>query len=362
MNNKTNQMMAFNSCDAIEDHFEYCSDCLMCQSLQSDQTFQNQSWNESKSQILSTYSTNDNQMWNCLPLLPIDYMNNDFNNQLMAFPTVLSQNGFALMPQNVFNAFNEEYNESEKCGQPFISTEGTVRLNLRNALMVDISINRAIRVTNSMNGDLISVNFCGKSTAIRHRFGRIFQNENIVLFESESRIAQICENGIYFKSKNRSLSYLLDESGCKSTAIRFMNSNTNDYINHVFFDMAFNGENCYKRLSQVISDSIITSDEKGFDFWQISGVRIRQSISGDIRISKSYGRIIVWISPVNGKIKINTPLVRIKMNDNNENQYLRIVKLDKKNEIRIVAQKNELNLQYGSQKASLNLMNQICIN
>jgi hypothetical protein len=266
------------------------------------------------------------------------------------------------MPQNVFNAFNEEYNESEKCGQPFISTEGTVRLNLRNALMVDISINRAIRVTNSMNGDLISVNFCGKSTAIRHRFGRIFQNENIVLFESESRIAQICENGIYFKSKNRSLSYLLDESGCKSTAIRFMNSNTNDYINHVFFDMAFNGENCYKRLSQVISDSIITSDEKGFDFWQISGVRIRQSISGDIRISKSYGRIIVWISPVNGKIKINIPLVRIKMSDNNENQYLRIVKLDKKNEIRIVAQKNELNLQYGSQKASLNLMNQICIN
>jgi hypothetical protein len=84
--------------------------------------------------------------------------------------------------------------------------------------------------------------------------------------------SQICCRGVTFTSLNRSLIYLVDNSGCKTTTERFRKLNY-DFTSHIFHSNALSGEYARQSAFAIVLRGSYELSEYGSDqLWQLAGI------------------------------------------------------------------------------------------
>jgi hypothetical protein len=155
-------------------------------------------------------------------------------------------------------------------GQPFVTREGFISLVLTQDIRLDISSNHSIRV--STPDWIAAINHLGQSVGIIHPFGRVFEDMNCCNIESGIHLAKMCWRGVTFTSLNRSLIYLVDNSGCKTTTERFRKLNY-DFTSDIFHSNALSGEYARQRaFADVLRGNYESSEDGSDQLWQLAGI------------------------------------------------------------------------------------------
>lgn len=205
-------------------------------------------------------------------------------------------------------------------GQPFVTTDGYVSLILSEDMRIDISASHSIRVSTS--NSIAAINHFGKSVGIIHPFGRVLQeiqSNDCCNIESGIHLAKMSSRGVTFTSLNRSLIYLVDNSGCKTTTERFRKLNY-DFTSDIFHLDALSGEYARQRaFADVLRSSYEVSQQGRDQLWQLAGIRIRYKPWGEVLVSKSFGKIMINVSHKKNLLKVVTPNLRVTISDDQEN-------------------------------------------
>ena len=155
-------------------------------------------------------------------------------------------------------------------GQPFVTTEGYISLFVSNDIRVDINTNNSICVTTPHSK--VSVDCLGQNIGITHPYGRVFKEGDICNIESGVHLAKMSNRGITFTSLKRTLIYLVDISGCKTTAERYRPLNY-DFTAEIFQTDALSGQYALSRAYAELSRHRYEVSEDGTDnIWYISGM------------------------------------------------------------------------------------------
>ncbi|CAG2110327.1 unnamed protein product [Medioppia subpectinata] len=250
----------------------------------------------------------------------------------------------------------------ELIGQPLVTCDGSLAINLFKGIRVDINANHSIYV--SMGDSKVSVSNSGQNIGVVHRFGRVFKElvpQNNCHIESGIHLAKMCGRGITFTSLNRSLIYLVDSSGCKTTTERFRKLN-HDFSLDIFNSHALSADYGRQRaFADLIRGSYEVSEEGDEKFWYFPGLRIRQHVlTGDLMITKSYGKVVVYMNPSENSVKVNAPNLRITAT-NRPDSCLSIIKPHSKDEQRVTAGFNNFRVKYGSQKAGFDANDELVL-
>jgi hypothetical protein len=161
-------------------------------------------------------------------------------------------------------------------GQPFVTREGFISLVLTQDIRLDINSNHSIRV--STPDWIAAINHLGQSVGVIHPFGRVFQDMSCCNIESGIHLAKMCWRGVTFTSLNRSLIYLVDNSGCKTTTERFRKLNY-DFTSDIFHLDALSGEYARQRaFADILRGSYELSKDGSDQLWRLAGIQIPLSI------------------------------------------------------------------------------------
>jgi len=158
-------------------------------------------------------------------------------------------------------------------GKPFVTCDGYISLILSQDIRLDISANHSIRVSTS--DSIAAINHFGQSVGVIHPFGRVFQetnSRNCCNIESGIHLAKICSRGLTFTSLNRSLIYLVDNSGCKTTTERFRKLNY-DFTSDIFHSDQLSGDYARQRAFSDLTGGSYELSKYGIDqLWKLAGI------------------------------------------------------------------------------------------
>ncbi|KAK8772997.1 hypothetical protein V5799_012469 [Amblyomma americanum] len=196
---------------------------------------------------------------------------------------------------------------------PLVTSSGTVSMFLKHHVRVDISVDRAVRVVNFAKHCMAAFSRFGDRSCVCHPCGRALQEGCTVDVETGKRLAKISRRGVTFTAFHgrhlHGLVYLVDNSGTKSTTERFKVLRYDLALN-VFRCGSEQGSHLINSCFEIVAQSIYESTENG-DFWLVGGVHIIQRPSGDVEVSPDYGRNVIFTSPTDGSISMNTPISKI---------------------------------------------------
>ena len=137
--------------------------------------------------------------------------------------------------------------------------------------------------------------------AVIHPNGRVLVYEPRVEVQTEDDLnvknAKIYPRGISFTANNMALVYLLDEAGARSTSDMFHDLYATNIVDTLF-------EAQYWRT------------EAGVDCWNFKDVFIQQTMDGLVIVERRLeggGFVSIKASPSNGKIRINSDFVQVKL-------------------------------------------------
>eukprot|EP00092_Neocalanus_flemingeri_P025184 GFUD01027310.1.p1 GENE.GFUD01027310.1~~GFUD01027310.1.p1 ORF type:complete len:379 (+),score=85.31 GFUD01027310.1:31-1167(+) len=199
-----------------------------------------------------------------------------------------------------------------------VEQQGFISLKLRHAVVLDISPNLAIRLTNNIKNSSMSLSACTTQMALVHPKGRILQYGPRVEVQTEDEVnvknAKIYPRGISFTANNMALVYLLDEAGARSTSDMFHDLYATQIVDTLFM------ESCQKE-GQSVTTSIRQLDmarywrtEAGVDCWVIGHVFIQQTEDGLVTVErevKNGDSFVLKTSPSNGKVKFDSRFVQM---------------------------------------------------
>eukprot|EP00092_Neocalanus_flemingeri_P041200 GFUD01044860.1.p1 GENE.GFUD01044860.1~~GFUD01044860.1.p1 ORF type:complete len:381 (+),score=96.07 GFUD01044860.1:43-1185(+) len=199
-----------------------------------------------------------------------------------------------------------------------VKQQGYISLRLRHAVVLDISANLAIRLTNNLKNSSMSLSACTTQMALVHPKGRILQYGPRVEVQTEDEVnvknAKIYPRGISFTANNMALVYLLDEAGARSTSDMFHDLYATQIVDTLF------KESC-QREGQSVSTSIRLLDmarywrtEAGVDCWVIGHVFIQQTEDGLVTVEREVqhgDNFVLKTSPSNGKVRFDSRFVQM---------------------------------------------------
>merc|ERR1719318_405431 len=139
-----------------------------------------------------------------------------------------------------------------------VEQPGFISLRMRYGVVLDISSNMAIRLTNTSRESSISLSSCTTQMALVHSKGRMLQYGPRVEVQCEDNIsmknAKIYPRGVSFTANNMALVYLLDEAGARSTSDMFHDLYATQIADTLFM------ESC-QREGQAVTTSIQQLDK-----------------------------------------------------------------------------------------------------
>ncbi|GFQ75555.1 uncharacterized protein TNCT_532051 [Trichonephila clavata] len=239
---------------------------------------------------------------------------------------------------------------------PMVTTYGSVTIMLRHLVRVDVSPEGAVYVQNFSGQSVAVISGNGEKSCIIHSNSRVFQDgQEVHVMTYQNRIAKIGQRGVVFSSSSRSLAYLVDESGTKSTADRFLDLR-GDYSLDVFYDQQEQFDYSLEKCYEMASKSFQKSCQNGDDIWIIGGTQIKQDRYGNIEVSQDYRRRLITVLPTIGEVSVHTPYVSVTVGCYSK-RYL-TVQMDNR---RITSGFCGLTVQNGSQKAGLDRNGKVVI-
>ena len=203
-----------------------------------------------------------------------------------------------------------------------VEQEGFIRLKLNYQVVLDLNTNMGMRLKNPAKDTSITLSDSTKHAAIIHPKGRVLVYEPRVEVQTEDDLnvknAKVYPRGISFTANNMALVYLLDEAGARSTSDMFHDLYATNIVDTLF------GESCPKKESEeAVQESIKNLDEAqywrtevGVDCWIFKDVFIQQTIDGLVIVERRLeggGSISIKVSPSNGKIRLNSDFVQVKI-------------------------------------------------
>jgi len=194
---------------------------------------------------------------------------------------------------------------------------GYISLKLRFDVVLDISADMGIRLTNPTKCSSLVMSPCLTQMALIHPKGRVLQYGDRVEVQSEDFVsvknAKIYPRGVSFTANDMALVYLLDEAGARSTQDSF-----HDLYATIITDMLF--QEFFRDGYPPIAISIRLLEEtrywklgNGSDCWVIGGLFIQQTVDGLVTVRREVpdGSYMVKTSPGNGKIKFDSPFLKV---------------------------------------------------
>ncbi|GBN84642.1 hypothetical protein AVEN_246787-1 [Araneus ventricosus] len=121
------------------------------------------------------------------------------------------------LPYDGFQALSPDVPDS----YPMVTNYGSITLLLRHLIRIDISPEKAIYVTNSPSECVAVACGYGNKSGVIHPNGRVLHEGDDIHMITLNKKAKICKRGIVFTSTDHCLSYIVDQSGTKSTAEKF---------------------------------------------------------------------------------------------------------------------------------------------
>jgi len=194
-----------------------------------------------------------------------------------------------------------------------VEQPGFISFKMRHGVVLDISANMAIRLTNTPKDSSISLSSCTTQMAVVHPKGRMLQYGPRVEVQCEDDVsvknAKIYPRGISFTANNMALVYLLDEAGARSTSDMFHDLYATQIADTLFM------ESC-EREGQAVTTSIQQLDKARYwrtqgsvECWVIGPVFIQQTEDGLViveRETQQGDKFILKTSPSNGKVKVES--------------------------------------------------------
>lgn len=83
-------------------------------------------------------------------------------------------------------------------------------------------------------------------------------------------------------------------------------------------------------------------------------------VTGDLMVTKTFGKIVIYMSPHQNSVKVNAPNLRIAATNKAES-CLSVIKPHQKDEQRVVAGFDLFRVKYGSQKAGFDANDQLIL-
>lgn len=156
-------------------------------------------------------------------------------------------------------------------GQPFVTSEGFLSLIVNKDIRIDFHTNHSICVTTASMK--VAVDHLGLNIGVIHPFGHVFQeyDKQSVHIESGLHLAKMCPRGVTFTSLCRSLIYLVDTSGCKTTTERFRKLNY-DFTADIFYNNSLSGDIARQRSFAELCRHAYEESKSGTDKnWWLAG-------------------------------------------------------------------------------------------
>ena len=206
-----------------------------------------------------------------------------------------------------------------------VEQDGFIRLKLNFEVVLEMKTNMAMRLRNPNRDTSITLAASTKHAAIIHPKGRVLVYEPRVEVQTEDDLnvknAKVYPRGISFTANNMALVYLLDEAGARSTSDMFHDLYATNIVDTLFTESRSEEES-----EEAVQESIKTLDEAqywrtqaGVDCWVFKDVFIQQTMDGLVIVERKLedGRAAtIKVSPSNGKVRLNSDFVQVKVVSN----------------------------------------------
>ena len=285
-------------------------------------------------------------------------------------------------------------------GQPFVTPDGFLSLIISPDLRIDFNSNHSICVTTPAMK--VAIDHSGFNIGVIHPYGRVYQeiDKRCVHIESGLHLAKMCNRGVTFTSLCRSLIYLVDTSGCKTTTERFRKLNY-DFTADIFHADSLTGDVARQRSFAELCRHSFEMSKDGSDMnWWLQGstssivfanllasiygiyldatiyckwyndhfiinccpgAKIRHNLAnGNVTINKAYNQIHINIHPTKNYLRVNSEILRIVANLSAET-YFQVIKPHPRDEQRVAASANRFQVKNGSQKAGFDVNDELVL-
>lgn len=229
-------------------------------------------------------------------------------------------------PITVKNYFTEDFNDyygedPYQASGTIISPHGVITLRLNERIRVDISPERAVRVSNSKNGIVLALSASGSSSGLIHPNGRVYQYGSRVEImandgQGNDKFAKMWYKGVSFSSMQCALVYLVDSAGTRTTTDSFNDLSQHDFTLNIFYedspylDQTPSPTTTTQLVNEAVSILQATNywyTEDGTENWIINNVRISQTADGLVRVGRNSNKFSLRTSPTNGSASISSP-------------------------------------------------------
>ena len=172
--------------------------------------------------------------------------------------------------------------------QPIMSPGGYgYHMVIPGGFRVDIGSNGCFRAYNSQFKSAAAFNPNEGSAGLITPWGRMLEETKLQIAHLSvgKRVARMNANRISFSAFGRSLAFLVDHSGCKTTNDKFRNLDTTDYTSEMLVQDAVSGKDGHniakkelKAIERFPSDAEVKSG------WIMSGYKVVLTVSGELDV------------------------------------------------------------------------------
>ncbi|XP_037044934.1 uncharacterized protein LOC119080632 isoform X1 [Bradysia coprophila] len=234
---------------------------------------------------------------------------------LNPFPrTPFPSEGFQRSPAAPFGLANGVTgNDSSRSIAPVALPNGIIQLCLRNGIRVDMTLDKAVRVTNTLSDIVISLSSGGDSAAVNHPNGKVYQLGpfvEITAFDGKMnnnyvRYAKLWQEGITFTCTDCTHIFLVDLYGTRATSDTFTNM-SHDFTLPVFLNSSKHGPIFANEARNVVQRSSHFHSNDGTDEYYINDFRISQKPDGLVKVTRSNNRCLIRTSPEHHSATLTT--------------------------------------------------------
>ncbi|XP_001661772.2 uncharacterized protein LOC5575040 [Aedes aegypti] len=200
---------------------------------------------------------------------------------------------------------------------PVVLPNGVIQLRMRDAVVIEMTIDRSIKLVNNQERITMALSSTGTSAALNHPNGIVFQNGSrvdIVAYDgrrknSYVRYAKMWQKGISLTSEGCALIYLVDAAGTRTTSDMINIDLNTDYISPVFYNGTRIGTQFYPEANQIAQSANFWLNDDGTEIFHLNGYRIQQTMDGLVKVARMNNRCNLRTSPTNGSATITTPYI-----------------------------------------------------
>ncbi|XP_037027486.1 uncharacterized protein LOC119068130 isoform X1 [Bradysia coprophila] len=209
---------------------------------------------------------------------------------------------------------HSECNIAHRAHRPVVLPNGIFQLTLRDGIKIDITLDKAVRLTNVFRGIDVSIDAKGTSSSITHPNGKVNQygsEVEVVCYDGTNRndfvrYAKFWEKGISFTSSASALVYRIDSGGVRSTGDTITDLQTEHTV-FIFLCGSRHGRKYFTEAMRLVSQSTHTRYDDGTDEIVINGIRITQKPYGVVKIHRLDNNVVISTNTENCSYTLTTP-------------------------------------------------------